>query len=162
MLKFTLNIPLEESLIFEDVYPKIFQLSLSDKQWLVDIGATFIWMTLNDDLIGETCFIPIDILSSYCYESDLGDGLDEFYDCNAIYVYGTTILPKYQGKGYGKTLKSYFYGYIKSQGYSMVLGHARLNTGSLSLNKLFGATEIGTFENWYGSGEEFILYKNVI
>jgi hypothetical protein len=75
-------------------------------------------------------------------------------------VYSTTILPKFQGKGYANILKAYFYGFMSTQNYDYILGHARISSGSLKLNEKFGAKQIQEFEDWFKTGETFVLYVN--
>lgn len=160
-LSFVHNLPLSETMQFEDVYPQNLKLDLEFKQWIKDNGGEFIYMKDEDmgNIIGETYFIPVDELEAEeSSELQLEDGLDEWYGKNALYVYSTTILPEYQKQGLGRILKAYFYGFIKTSQYDYVIGHARRN-GSIELNEFFGAEVIGEFENWFQTGETVTMYK---
>jgi len=145
--------PLRETLIFEEQYSDDLKIDLAYKQELKAMGAEFIYILDADlnTLIGETYFIEIEKL-----DEDLSD-ISRWTNKNAVYVYSTTILPKYQNKGFGKILKSYFLGYAKAN-YAYVLGHAKENA-SIKLNKYFGAEIIREERNWHGSGETFYFYK---
>ena len=72
------------------------------------------------------------------------------------YVFKNTILPEYQGQGYGRKLTEYRLKRMKEQGYDYSIGHARDNS-SIKQAKLFGAKVVGAINNWCGSGEEVFL-----
>jgi len=155
-IRFVHQWPLEETMDFEDVYVDELRTDLSYKQELKDNGAQFIYIqnTETGELIGETYFIEPEKLDEL---DDLLPGLQDWLNRDAIYVYGTTILPQYQNQRFGKILKAYFLGYVKHK-YKYVLGHARDN-GSIKLNKAFGAEIIATEPNWQDSGEHVYFYK---
>lgn len=160
-IKFKHDIPLEKTLCFEELYSENLQLTLEVKNELKELGCKFIYLLdgYTDELIGETYFIPLDDLEDEePDEHQLEDGLEKWYGKNAVYVYSTTILPKFQGKGYASLLKSYFYGFMSTQIFDYAIGHARVSSGSLELNKKFGANEIMNFENWFQTGESFVMY----
>lgn len=163
-LSFVHNLPLAETMQFEEIYPTNLQLDIEVKQWIKDNGGEFIYMKDEDTgiIIGETYFIPVDELEyEEPTELQLEDGLDGWYGKNALYVYSTSILPEYQKQGLGKVLKSYFYGFIKTSQYDYVIGHARRN-GSIQLNEFFGAEVIDEFENWFQTGETVSMYKKAL
>lgn len=159
-IKFVFDYPLEESLIFESVYPENLRMDLKEKQELKEEGAIFITM-IDEDTglpVGETYFIPLDNMKEWdADEEQPEDGLYSWYGRNCAYVYSTTILPQYQNKGFGKVLKSFLLGYLFVKEYDYVLGHARAGA-SINLNKLFGANTAGSFDNWYKTGETYHLY----
>jgi len=159
-IKFTSNVSLEDSVIFESVYPENLQWDLESKQELKDDGAKFIYMVDGESgaLIGEAYYLPLDTMKDWAAdEEQLEDGLTDWYGKNCIYAFSTTILPDYQNKGYGKILKAYCLGLWKEKGYEFALGHARDGV-SLKLQEFFGAKVIEKFENWYGEGEQYNLY----
>lgn len=159
-LKFTYDVPLEGSLIFEKVYPETLQWDLEGKQELKDGGAEFIYLVdaETDELIGEAYFLPLDNMKDWdADEEQLEDGLDKWYGKNCVYPFSTTILPEHQNKGYGKILKAYCLGIWKERGFEYAVGHARTG-GSMKLQLSFGAKMIGKFDNWYQTGETYNLY----
>ena len=85
------------------------------------------------------------------------DGLGPYYGHNAMYAFSTTILPEYQGKAYGKILKSYCLGLWKARGFDLALGHARDGI-SIKLQQSFGADVVETFPMWYKTEETYYLY----
>lgn len=159
-IKFTKDISLEDSLVFEKVYPENLQWDLESKQELKDDGTEFLYMVdgENGALIGEAYFLPLDIMEDWDPdEEQLEDGLGPWYGKNAIYPFSTTILSEYQNKGYGKMLKAYCLGLWKARGYDYAVGHAR-DGASLSLQEFFGAEVVNQFDNWYNCNEVYYLY----
>jgi hypothetical protein len=86
--------PIEDTMVFEDIYPDNLKISLSEKLNLKDLGAEFIYIQdiETKKVIGETYFIAIDDLTEEL------PGLAEWKNKNAVYVYSTTILPSYSVK----------------------------------------------------------------
>ena len=159
-IKFTNDVSLEDSLVFEKVYPENLQWDLDGKQELKDDGTEFLYMVDADtgELIGEAYFLPLDTMEDWpADEEQAEDGLGPWDGKNAIYPFSTTILPKFQGKGLGKILKSYCLGLWKARGYDYAVGHAR-DGASTGLQESFGAEVIGRFDNWYGTHESYNLY----
>jgi GNAT superfamily N-acetyltransferase len=163
-IKFLHNLPFAEVQQFEKIYPETLQADDETKQWIKDNGGEFIYIQDTDtgDLMGETYFVPLDALEhEEPMELQTEDGLDPFYGTNSAYIYATTILPPYQRRGVGKLLKAYTLGILREIGFSNVFGHTRQN-GSWSLNRFFGAEEIGRFDNWFQTGEQVVFYKKVL
>lgn len=159
-VKFTKDVSLESSLIFESVYPENLQWSLEDKQELKDDGTEFMYMedAETGELIGEAYFLPLDTMKEWpADEEQPEDGLGPWYGENCVYAFSTTILPDFQGKGYGKLLKAYCLGLWKERGFEYAVGHAR-DGASMGLQEYFGAKSIGRFDNWYQTGETYNLY----
>ena len=159
-MKFTNKVTLEESLIFETAYPENLQWDVEGKQELKDDGCEFIYLIdeKTDKLIGEAYFIPLDNMKEWPPdEEQIEDGLNDWYGKNCMYAFSTTILPEYQGKGYGKIIKAYFLGICEAKGYDYVLGHAREGI-STKLQLSFGAQVIDKFPDWYKTGETYNLY----
>jgi GNAT superfamily N-acetyltransferase len=159
-IKFVHNLPLEQSLIFEEIYDENLQMDLEEKLELKDDGAEFIFMINGEsgELIGETYFIPLDVFEGE--EPDPlqpDEGLTSYFGKGLIYCYSTTILPKHQQKGFGKLLKAYLYGYVYAKGYKGSIAHAKAGA-SIKLNTYFGAEIVGEFENWYQTGITHYLY----
>jgi len=163
-IKFTNEVSLEDSLVFEKVYPENLQWDLNGKQELKDDGTEFLYMVDGDsgELIGEAYFLPLDTMKDWPPdEEQLEDGLEPYYGHNAMYAFSTTILPEYQGKGYGRLLKAYCLGLWKARGYDLAVGHARYGA-SLALQQSFGAEVVETFDNWFLTGETYYLYSQKI
>lgn len=159
-IKFTNDVSLEDSLVFEKVYPENLQWDLAGKQELKDEGTEFLYMVDGEtgDLIGEAYYLPLDNMKDWpADEEQPEDGLTDWYGKNCMYAFSTTILPEYQGKGYGKLLKSYCLGLFKGLGYDQVLGHARDGV-SMKLQESFGAKVVETFNDWYRTKESYNLY----
>lgn len=163
-IKFTDDVSLEDSVVFERVYPENLQWDIEEKQELKDDGVEFLYMidAETGDLIGEAYFIPLDTMEDWPPdEEQKEDGLEPYYGKNAMYAFSTTILPQYQGKGYGRILKSYCLGLWKGRGFDLAVGHAR-DGASLGLQESFGAKSIARFDDWYGTGETYNLYLQKI
>lgn len=162
-LKFSLNIPLIDTMVFENVYPVELRGSVEEKVELKNNGAEFIVLLdeVTGNFIGETYFIPLDNLQEEePDELQLTDGLDSYYGKKLAYCYSTTILPKYQNLGYGKILKSFLYGYLQAKGFAGAIAHAK-EGAAIKLNVFFGAEIIDSFDDWYGSGNTHFLYIKI-
>lgn len=159
-IKFTNDVSLEDSLVFEQVYPENLQWDLEGKQELKDEGTEFLYMVDEDsgELMGEAYFLPLDNMKDWPPDEEQSeDGLGPYYGKNAMYASSTTILPKYQGKGYGRLLKAYCLGLWKGRGFELALGHAR-DGASLSLQEFFGGKTVERFSNWFQTNECYNLY----
>ena len=157
---FTNEVSIEDSLVFEKVYPENLQWNLEDKNELKEDGVEFLYMKDGDtnELVGEAYFIPLDDMKDWPPDEEQEeDGLGPYYDKNAMYAFSTTILPEFQGKGYGKILKAYCLGLWKGRGFDLAVGHARDGV-SLALQEGFGAKVVETFLMWYGGSEPYNLY----
>jgi hypothetical protein len=68
----------------------------------------------------------------------------------------TTILGRYQRRGYGRILKAAFIGRVARDFYR-IYGHARPGA-SQALNQSFGARLGPARKNWHDTGEDYRLY----
>jgi len=75
----------------------------------------------------------------------------------ALYVYSTTVLRRYEGRGLGTILKAYVLGRAFQAGYRLAVGHAR-EGASVALNVRFGAELGRRHPNWYGTGDAYRFY----
>jgi GNAT superfamily N-acetyltransferase len=143
---FRFKYPISRTMAFEREYHKNLRLSLRDKRAMLK-RAIAIWMLEDGKLVGETYGLPL-------------DGKDEMPGCPrdrySIYCYSTTILRKYQGKGYGAILKAAFIGRV-ARDFKRIYGHARPGA-SQALNRKFGARFGKTQKNWFGTGEDYRVY----
>ena len=154
-ITFKYDLPLNETMQFEAIYPDELQMDLVEKQELRDAkGSIFVWMFVDDVCVGEAYGVPLSSLD------EAVEGLADA-DPRAMYCYSNTIMPDYQGKGWGKILKAHWLGFVKGAGFSLICGHARPN-GSQQLNDDFGVQWLGDFPDWYGTGETYRLYKLTI
>src|ERR1700736_1718110 len=145
-ITFKFKYPISRTMAFEREHHQNLRLTLRDKSDLLK-RAVAIWMFENGRLVGEAYGMPL-------------DGKDEMPGCpqdpHSLYCYSTTILGKYQGKGYGAILKAAFIGRV-SRDFQRIYGHARPGA-SQALNKKFGARMGKTFKNWFSTGEDYRIY----
>jgi len=141
---------------FESVYHEALQLDLAEKKELWDApGSIFVWLFLDGELAGESYGIPL----SSCDEPIEGlTVLTEHEEKTGIYCYSNTIVPSFQKQGLGTILKAHWLGLAAAKRFSVVYGHARPG-GSQALNAKFGAVFLDGFPDWYGTGEEYRLYR---
>ena len=155
-IRFKYDLPLEQTMAFEDVYHEAEQLHLSEKKKIWDApGSIFVWMFVDGELAGETYGIPL--ASSIAGLSDLTVSEKK----SGIHCYSNTILPPFQKRGLGTILKAHWLGIAAAKGFESVYGYARPG-GSQSLNARFGAVFIGDFPNWCGTGEAYKMYRLVL
>ena len=155
-IKFRYDLPLADTMMFEAVYPLQLQFELDEKQELWDVpGSIFAWMFVNGEIAGESYGIPtvddIDDIGG-CVE------LPEGETRNSFHCYSNTILPGFQGQGLARILKAHWLGLVAGKGYDTVYGHARPGR-SQTLNATFGAEFLAGYADWFGTGEEYRLYR---
>lgn len=137
---------------FESAYPDELQMDIPEKQALQDAKySIFVWLFVDGECIGEAYGVPLKSLDEPV------EGLAGV-DQSAMYCYSNTILPEYQGKGWGRLLKAHWLGLVKGSGFSTIYGHARPN-GSQQLNNSFGVQWLEDFPDWYGTGETYKMYR---
>ncbi len=156
VIKFSYDVPLEQTMEFEMVYPEPLRFDLTEKQDMSAVpGTIFVWLFVDGALAGESYGIP---LATDDWEFEGLDSLPEVERKRAIYCHSNTILPAFQRKGLGTILKAHWLGLVVGAGFDFVYGHARPGA-SQELNAKFGAEFIGNFPDWYGTDEEYRLYR---
>jgi GNAT superfamily N-acetyltransferase len=159
-LAFTDRWPLRETLVFERRYHPNLAMSLSEKREVLrERGALVVWMYelgRRSRLIGETYGVPVQ--SVLVEEDDEGKhDLEPFARERALYVYSTTVLPAYEGRGFGTIVKAYLLGRAVEAGYRWVVGHAKEGR-SVALNQRFGAELRRRHPNWSETGDPYWFY----
>jgi hypothetical protein len=145
-ITFRSSYPIARTMAFEREYHPNLRLTLPEKREMLKRAIT-IWMCVAGHLVGETYGIPLD-------ERDEMPGCPR--DPHSIYCYSNTILGGHKGKGHGSILKAAFIGRV-SQDFARIYGHARPGA-SQALNRKFGARFLGTYQNWFDTGEDYKLY----
>jgi GNAT superfamily N-acetyltransferase len=146
---------LEQTMVFEAVYPRNLQMTLPAKRALLKTpGAVMVWMFVDGELAGEAYGIPM-----AGYEEHMpGAELVEDDAATALYCFSNTVLPAFQRRGLGGTLKAHWLQMAREHGWNVIYGHARPGA-SQGLNARFGARFLGDFPDWYGTGETYRLYR---
>lgn len=152
-IEFKHHFNIEQTMQFEEQYHLELRFDLDEKKKLLENAEGFkVWLLIDSELAGETYGIPF----SRLHESI--KGCKEYqHSVGIIYCYSNTILPKFQGKGFGSLLKAYWLGLCKGEGIIKVVGHARPNA-SQTLAEKFNAKMGATFCNWYNTGEDYKVY----
>jgi GNAT superfamily N-acetyltransferase len=159
VIKFKYDVPLEQTMDFENVYHPGLQLDLSQKQEVWETpGAFFVWMFVDGVLAGESYGIPLSGSSDLIEDLSV---LPEHEKERAVCCFSNTILPAFQKRGYGSILKAHWLGLAAAKGFAVVYGHARPG-GSQALNAKFGAVFLEDLPNWFGSGEDYRKYRLVL
>jgi hypothetical protein len=105
---FTDRWPLRETIVFERRYHPELAMLLADKRDVLrERGALKVWMhePRRRRLIGETYGVPVQVVLAEEDNEGKAD-LRPFAKQRALYVYSTTILRRYEGRGLGATLKN--------------------------------------------------------
>jgi len=154
-IRFQSDVPLEETMVFEAVYPKNLQMRLAAKRSLLKTaGAIVVWMFVDDELAGEAYGIP---MAGFTAQME-GAALVQDDPAQALYCFSNTVLPAFQRRGLGEALKAHWLEMARSAGFRVIYGHARPGA-SQGLNAKFGARFLGDFPDWYGTGETYRLYR---
>jgi ribosomal protein S18 acetylase RimI-like enzyme len=84
---------------------------------------------------------------------DFADDVDETNRRSegSLYIASTGILPAFQGKGFGRLMKSWHIAYAIHYGYRRVVTNTRSrNAAMIALNKKFGFRVLRTTPGYYG------------
>jgi GNAT superfamily N-acetyltransferase len=153
--------PLRDTMVFERRYHRQLAMSLAEKRDLMrERGLVAVWMYApgrRRRLLGESYGIPVRAVLA---EDDDGEGDEDllpFAKEGALYVYSTTVVRRYEGRGLGTILKAYVLGRAFEAGYRWVVGHAR-EGASVALNVRFGTELRQRHANWYGTGDAYRFY----
>ena len=151
LITFKFRYPVSLTMMFEKEHHANLRFTLREKRKLLKDAIT-IWMFDRGAIVGETYGVPLNRLD------DVPEGCP--CDPESIYCYSTTILSRYQNRGYGKILKAAFIARV-ARDFRKIYGHARPGP-SQELNKSFGARFSRTYKNWYGTGQDYRLYLLVL
>lgn len=147
---------LEETMAFEEVYHSSLRLSLREKiKKLGEAECVWLYDATTMELIGETYGLTVRGALDRNEEGFVD--IQPFLRRRAMYIFSTTILPKFQEKGFGTILKAFFLGVVSQIGFLLVLGHARSGV-SVHLNEAFGAQIGKAHPDWCGTGETYYFY----
>jgi GNAT superfamily N-acetyltransferase len=143
---------------FEKVYPEELRMTAREKQefFSEQYNSLGIWMTLQRE--GD---IPVWVAETFGTIArdlyDPGDTDQRFQGDvkqypGSFYIYSTTVLPAFQGKGYAHMLRAYLLGILRaSTRYTRISGHATTRK-MLHIAQEFGAVPVGeAHDGWYGS-----------
>lgn len=153
-MKFTNDIPLKKTMVFEDQYHENLQMDLKEKKEIINNGIAFWLLSDSGDFIGEIYAICLDQLDE---EIEGNDQVKTPKD-KTWYLYSVTIMPKYRRKGFAKIMMAYMLGFLKNEGAISLLGHYKEGTSS-KLAEMFGGKFLGDFANWYETGATHKFYE---
>ena len=151
LITFRFHYPISRTMMFEKEHHPNLRFTLREKRQFLKNAMT-IWMFDHGAIVGETYGVALNGLNG------MPEGCPR--DSKSIYCYSTTILSRYQGRGYGKILKAAFIGRAACH-FWRIYGHARRGP-SQKLNKSFGARFSKLYKNWYETGENYRLYCLVL
>lgn len=109
----------------------------------------------RSEIIGYIIGVPLEFFShdpSFQCDSNMGKE-------NTLYTYAFTVLKKYKGSGYAKTLKRVYLNWAKKKNYKYVSGHVSEGISQ----KFSGEIKVlQRFENWHGTGKIFEYYRRIL
>ena len=149
VITFRTDVPISETMMFEDCYEPELAASLEDKQKTIENGLAF-WMFVDGKMAGEVYSVEPMAMIGLDGEDEGPPTPDEFVNSKTLYVYSVTLLPEFRGKGLSEILLAYALG-IYSIRYDHVIWHAT-SDAMLGLSKKFGAVVTDKYENWYDTG----------
>ncbi len=156
VVTFATDVPLKETMVFEDVYERQLRMDIRSKFDIVSNGIV-VWMFVDGALAGE-CY---GLSSRICeeVESDIEDMPSGATD--AIYCYSTTLLPQFHGRGLAKILVAYWNGLARGASFRRVFGHAT-SPAMVAVRTFFGATFGAVHPNWYGTTRSAHFYEQLL
>jgi GNAT superfamily N-acetyltransferase len=130
----------KETFKFEREHPKELRWDDKYKLYMLQEEKNFqgIWLRDKLELIGE-------ILMSW-------------QSTNVLHIDGFTILPSFQGKGWGHELIRLAIEWGTNSGYEFITGEARKGA-SWKIFENFGAVPVLTYKNWNGTKEDYMSFK---
>ncbi len=153
VVTFVTDVPLQQTMVFEDVYEPQLRMDIVSKFDVVSNGIV-VWMFVDGELAGECYGLSALIYGEY--ESDFEDVPRDATD--AIYCYSTTLLPQFHGRGLAKILVAYWNGLARGATFRRVFGHAT-SPAMVSVRAFFGATFGAVHPNWYGTKRSAHFYE---
>jgi len=107
------------------------------------------------EIIGYIIGVPLEYFSndpSFQCDSNMNKK-------NTLYTYAFTVMKKYKGGGYAKTLKRVYLNWAKKKNFKYVSGHVREGISQ----KFSGEVQVlQRFENWHGTGKIFEYYRRIL
>jgi GNAT superfamily N-acetyltransferase len=143
---------------FEECYEEELRIDPEERKDIIESGLA-IYMYSPYGLIGE-CYGATPFALEFIDETP-EDCLP--YDDESIYVYSTTVLPEYRGKGHGKQLIEEFARYTSDQGHVKLVGHAT-TLAMKHLREQQGAIfhSKGVHEKWFGTDRTAHFYTQFL
>jgi hypothetical protein len=142
--------PYEDATVFESCYHENLQMDVEEKKAVLTHSIAVL-MNVDGELIGEAYGCPTDKM-----EEEIEDTVK---DQATMYCYSNTILPSHQHMGWGKILKAFWLGVVKAKGFTKVVGHTNMQTGSDMLNKFFGCRFGKIHKDWYATKVPYCYYE---
>jgi GNAT superfamily N-acetyltransferase len=127
---------------FDAIYEPELQFTPEEKSAVLE-KCVSAWMYVDGELAGEIYGMAIGNLPED----------DDFFipnDFDTIYCYSTTLLPKFQGKGFGKLMVGYWNGMSAGKGFKRIVGHAT-SEGMVAIREFYGAKFGKVTHNWFGT-----------
>ena len=153
-LTFTQDVNVADTMLFDREYEEVLQLTLDDKRDLLrDMIA--VWVRCDGELAGEIYGISPKRMWQQ-HKQSIED--TKKTDGKSLYVFSTTILPRYRGSGLATILKAYFQGFATAKGFKAIIGHAT-SPAMVRVNEKFGATFGQVHANWYGTQRVARFYR---
>lgn len=107
------------------------------------------------EIVGYIIGVPLEYFSndpSFRCDSNMGKN-------NTLYTYAFTVMKKYKGNGYAKTLKRVYLSWAKKKNFQYVSGHV----GERISQRFSGDVQVlQRFDNWHGTGKTFEYYRRVL
>jgi GNAT superfamily N-acetyltransferase len=149
ILTFRSDVPIPETMGFEEIFEEELQLDEEEKSTLISQGMP-VWMFVDGELAGETYGICLKHLDERIEDTDLEDG-------GTVYCYSTALLDKFRRKGLGPILKSYWLGKLRGLGYKKVVSHATSESAK-KMAAMFGARFGAMHSKWFGTERTATFY----
>jgi len=142
----------------EQQFPSKIRTSQKDYLSIIsEKGAIAIAAYLNGEYVGNSVGYKLRNIDLH-----LHPGLEKYrHYREAAYFFNIIVIKKFRGRGLGKELFHNFVAEVKKHGFTLLVGHFR-NNGSASIMKSLGAGELARFEDWEGTGEQYLLLELAI
>jgi ribosomal protein S18 acetylase RimI-like enzyme len=147
------KIPIKSTMVFEKIFEPELRSSLKEKEELLK-NCDKSYLFINDKIAGEIYSEDTELMKITDNDAEsFPDAYERKYlDNRTSYLYSCSILPGFQGNGYGRLLYAHHMGYLKAFYYSLITGHST-SPEMDNLNKFFKAKFFPKriHKNWWGT-----------
>ena len=125
------------------------------KKKLLTLEDAIVFLARDNKIVGESYALPLNRYKKYPDAQKLIYYYEQ-RNMKALYHVSLAVLPEYRNKGIGRKLLHSLLNEGRQRGYDVLVAHARIGA-SLALHVAFGAKVMGSYPNWFKTGDTYCL-----